>query len=453
MTISFRHLSRAEVAQVWRIDCSEVIHNIYVLEEGSLVLTPAYFDVKGWLPGTPALPNQPPCRQTESSQPMTDVQRDDALFQNALVTGVAMGLPGIAVALGNAAELLWTGTAGYNDLLRQTPVHPDTCFAIGSITKTFVAVVIHQLAGEGKLDLAATTTDYVNLPLVQRIPNATQATLRQLLNHTSGVPTWEFQPAWIRRGRGDGMVLGHIWGKTETLTYITKDKVDADFAPGASYAYSNTNYTLLGLVIEAVTGHEVTAEIRRRILEPLGMQHTFMESFETVAGDIAHHYHYATPTFVREAGVHRAFPQIRPYLVESTAANLSPEWAAGGMVASAGDLVRFARALRDGQLLSPAMQQEMFTYRPPQDGGSREYMQGIARSYDIHERYPLVGHSGGTLGFTTRMHWLEGIDLILVVMTNIGTMHSGFIASPPGLFYERVLLPAVVAYGEAALVA
>lgn len=70
---------------------------------------------------------------------------------------------------------------------------------------------------------------------------------------------------------------------------------------------------------------------------------------------------------------------------------------------------------------------------------------------EIHERYPLVGHGGGTLGFITRMHWLEGIDLILVVMTNIGGMHSGFTASPPGLFYERVLLPATVAYAEAAV--
>ncbi len=380
---------------------------------------------------------------------MNNLAHDDTQLQNALVTGVAMGLPGISVAVGTATEMLWSGTAGYDDLLRQTPVALETLFAIGSITKTFVAVVIHQLADEGKVDLDAVTTDYVTLPILQRIPNATQATLRQLLNHTSGVPTWEFQPAWIRRGRGDKMMLGHLWDKTETLSYITDDLVAADFAPGASYAYSNTNYTFLGLIVEAVTGNAVTAEIRHRILEPLGMAQTFMESFEPIAGSLAHHYHYATPSFIREAGIHRAFPQIRSYLVESTGANLSPEWAAGGMVASAGDLVRFARALRDGHLLSPAMQQAMFTYRPPQDGGSREYLQGIARSRELHARHPLVGHSGGTLGFSTRMHWLEGIDLILVMMTNVGTMHSGFAVSPPGLFYERVLFPAVMAYVEA----
>ncbi len=365
----------------------------------------------------------------------------------ALANGIALGLPGISVALGNAEGLLWTGTAGYDDVTRKTPITLDTRFGIGSITKTFVAVVIMQLAGEGKVDLDKTVTDYVTLPIVQRVPNAEQATLRQLLNHTSGVPTWEFEPAWIRRGRGDQMTLSHVWGKTETLDYITADKVAAPFAPGASYAYSNTNYTFLGLVIEAVTGNEATAEIRRRILEPLDMQNTFMESFEPIPGGIAHHYHYATPTFVREAGVHRAFTEIRPYVVESTAANLSPEWTAGGMVASASDLVRFARALRDGKLLSAAMQNTMFTYHPPADGVShRAYMQGVSRSLTMHPHYPLVGHAGGTLGFSTMMHWLEGIDLIVVVATNIGGMHSGLIASPLGLFNERALLPAALHY-------
>lgn len=384
-----------------------------------------------------------------SERKLAPPARDDAPLHDALATGIALGLPGIAVALGNADGILWTGTAGYDDITSKAPITRDTRFGIGSITKTFVAVVIMQLAGEGKVDLDKTVTNYVNLSSVRRVPNADQATLRQLLNHTSGVPTWEFAPAWIRRGRGDAMTLDHIWGKTETLDYITDTKVTATFAPGASYAYSNTNYTFLGLVIEAVTGNEATAEIRRRILEPLDMRNTFMESFEPIPDGIAHHYHYATPTFVREAGIHSAFPEIRPYVVESTAANLSPEWTAGGMVASAADLVHFAQALRDGKLLSTEMQAEMFTYHPPADGASnREYMQGVARARTMHPTYPLVGHSGGTLGFSTMMHWLEGTDLIVVVATNIGGMHSGLTASPLGLFNERALIPAALRYAE-----
>ena len=105
---------------------------------------------------------------------------------------------------------------------------------------------------------------------------------------------------------------------------------------------------------------------------------------------------------VEVAGVHRGFPEIRPYLVESTAGNLSPEWAAGGIVTSASDLVRWAQALRDGELLGPEMHREMLTYYPPQEprGGRSQYMQGIARTEDYYGDYAVLGHGGGTLGFT-----------------------------------------------------
>jgi len=367
-----------------------------------------------------------------------------------MVTGITMGLPGISVAVGDDRGVLWSGTAGYNDLLRRVPLQPDDRFCLGSITKTFVATVILQLVEEGKLDLTKTPADYLDPDLIGNIPNAGTATLRQLLNHQSGIPTWEFQKDWIRKGRGDQMVLGHVWGKSETLHYCTKDLLPATNAPGERYSYSNTNYTILGLIIEQVTGNDAAAEIRRRILDRLGLRNTFLESFEDVPGGYVHHYHYATPAFVQDAGVHRGFPEIRPLMVESTAANLSPEWTAGGMISSAQDLLRYARALRNGELLGPEMRKEMFTYYPPADGGGRsgEYMQGISRVKNFYREYSALGHSGGTLGFSARMNWLEGRDLIIVMLTNIGGMHSGLSPSPVSLFFNQVLLPAVMRYAE-----
>jgi D-alanyl-D-alanine carboxypeptidase len=287
---------------------------------------------------------------------------DDRILQNAMVQGITMGIPGISMAIGVGDSLLWWGTAGYSDLLRRVPVQTDDRFGTGSITKTFVARVILQLAEEGKVELDRPATHYVDLPILQRIPNAGSATLRHLLNHQSGVPTWEFQEDWIPLGRGRDMTLGYVWGKEETLEYCTEDLLPATNEPGGRYSYSNTNYTLLGLVIEAVTGNDAATEIRRRLLEPLGLDDTFLESFEEIPGGYVRHYHYATPAFEAAAGVHRGFPEIRPYLVESTAGNLSPEWVAGGMVSSAQDLVRWARALRDGELLGPAMNEEALTY-------------------------------------------------------------------------------------------
>jgi len=242
------------------------------------------------------------------------------------------------------------------------------------------------------------------------------------------------------------MELGRVWGKTETLEYVAREGMKAEFEPGERYSYSNTNYTILGLVIEAVTGNPVMKEIRNRILEPLKLEDTFLESFEEIPGGYVHHYHYATPYFDESAGVHRGFTQIRPYLVESTGGNLSPEWAAGGMVSSASDLVRWARAIRDGELLGPAMQKEVYTYYPPEKSQSArmQYMQGAMWIDDFYQDHAVYGHSGGTLGFTALMYWFEDTDIIVVVLTNVGGMHSGLSRSPVSLFFREVLLPVVM---------
>jgi D-alanyl-D-alanine carboxypeptidase len=373
---------------------------------------------------------------------------DARVLEDALVVGIAMGIPGLSVAIGLDDSLAWAGTAGYNDILRRVPVQIDDRFGVGSITKTFVATVILQLVEEGKLDLGKTPQDYLDLEIVRAIPNTGSATLRQLLSHQSGIPTWEFQEDWIRKGRGDQMELGRVWGKAETLEYCTGDLLPATNEPGERYSYSNTNYTLLGLIIEAVTGNDAAAEIRSRILDPLGLENTFLESFEQVPGGYVHHYHYATPRFQEVAGVHRGFPEIRPYLVESTAANLSPEWTAGGIVTSASDLVRWAQALRDGELLGPEMHREMLTYHPPSEprGGRSRYMQGIARTESYYQDYTILGHGGGTLGFTAGMYWLEDTGIVLVTLANVGQMHSGLRMSPVSTFFREVWLPAVMRY-------
>ncbi|MFW6132013.1 MAG: serine hydrolase domain-containing protein [Candidatus Aminicenantaceae bacterium] len=374
------------------------------------------------------------------------IRLNEEALQDALVCGISMGIPGISVAIGMGDEIVWTGTAGYSDISRKIPVESHDRFGIGSITKTFVARVILQLAEEGKLGLDKKAVDYVDQDIVHQVPNTDNATLRELLNHQSGIPTWEFQPDWIRKGRGAQMKLGYVWGKTETLEYVAREGMKAEFEPGERYSYSNTNYTILGLVIEAATGNEVMTEIRNRILKPLKLEDTFLESFEEIPGGIVHHYHYATPHFEKVAGVHRGFTQIRPYLVESTPANLSPEWVAGGMVSSASDLVRWAQAIRNGELLGPEMKKEVYTYYPPEKTRSNrmKYMQGVMQINDYYKGHTVFGHSGGTLGFTALMYWFEEPEITVVVLTNVGRMHSGLSRSPVSLFFREVLLPAVM---------
>jgi D-alanyl-D-alanine carboxypeptidase len=378
----------------------------------------------------------------------TQAGDEDDVLLNALVQGIAMGIPGLSVAIGTGDSLAWTGTAGYSDLLEKVPVKTGDRFGVGSITKTFVARVVLQLAQEGRLDLDRTAVDYLDLEIVQNVPNTDKASLHQLLNHQSGIPDWESQEKWIRVGRGDQMNLGKVWDKTETLEYVRREHLPADHEPGQQYRYSNTNYTILGLIIEAITGNDAATEIRQRILQPLYLEDTFFESYEEVPGGYVHHYHYATPKFVEVAGVHRGFSEIRPYLVESTAANFSPEWTAGGMVSSARDLVRWAQAIRNGELLDPTMQKELFSYYPPKESSSskEEYMQGVLRIKDYYNDRAVIGHGGGTLGFTAKMYWLEETDIVVILLTNVGEMHSGLNPSPVGMFYREVLFPAVIQF-------
>ena len=110
-------------------------------------------------------------------------QGDAERLERALVSGIAMGIPGLSVAIGVGDSVVWAGTAGYNDVLRRVPLEINVRFGVGSITKTFVARVILQLAQEGRLDLNQTAADYLDLEIIQEVPNTNQATLRQLLNH------------------------------------------------------------------------------------------------------------------------------------------------------------------------------------------------------------------------------------------------------------------------------
>ncbi len=348
-------------------------------------------------------------------------------LQNLLEEGVAAGIPGISAAVATSEGVVWSGVAGKADLEAGTPVGPEMLFGIGSITKTFVAVVILQLAEEGLLDLNATVGSILGAA-VDGIPNAQVATLAQLLNHTGGVPSWEDDPAWVRDGRGSTLNVDRVWGKTETLPYIQgHEPLDA---PGAAYSYANTNYTLLGMVIEEVTGEDAVVEIHRRILDPLGLEDIYLEGFEPVpAGQLPRRYHWATPTFRQDAGVNEAFAEVRADLIDASPSNLSVEWTAGGMVASARDLALYAVALRDGRLLQPESMAFLLDWFPAGEG--RQVGHNVFRT-EYSDELAIIGHSGSVLGFTGSLYWVEGADVVVAVVANVGTMHSGRVPGSAG---------------------
>ena len=354
---------------------------------------------------------------------------EDALIAVLSRASARHRLPGISAAIATRQGVIWTGAVGFADLETRARANEAYLYGIGSITKTFVACIVQRLIDEQKLSLDATAMDILGPGILAGIPNTDRATIRQLLNHTSGIPTWEFDIDWIRRGRGAEMVPGRIWGKAETLDYVRGARHAATNEPGAGYAYANTNYTILGLVVEKVTGRDVIDLLHAELLEPLGLTNIRLEGFEPIDPlRVPARYHYDTPQFRRDAGLHPSFRVVAPGLLDVSRSNLSTEWTAGGLVATARDLAEFTRALRDGAVVGPAALSRMTSFTPTGEPGE-EAGQGLFRERIADGS--LIGYDGGVLGFGAVMGWLEHEDLIIVVMTNVGSMHAGDAAYYP----------------------
>jgi len=353
---------------------------------------------------------------------------EDAL-RAQLAAGLARGMPSISIAIATRQGVIWSDAVGYADLPSRSLAHTGYLYGIGSITKMFVACVVEQLIDEGRLSLDATGGELLGKEIVDGVPNAERATVRQLLDHTSGVPSWEFDSEWIRHGRGSDMDVSHIWGKTEALDYLKSGRDQATNEPGLGYGYSNSNYTLLGLIIEKVTGHDAVKEIHDRLLAPRGLTDIRFEGFEPIdSARVPSRYHFGTADFVRDAGLHPTFRRVGGPLIDVSRSNLSTEWTAGAVLATARDLALFVRDLRDGQVVSAAGLQRMAAFRATDDP-DEDMGQGLALDRYGHER--LIGYTGNVLGFGGAVGWIPGEDVVIALLTNVGAMHAGKTAYYP----------------------
>jgi D-alanyl-D-alanine carboxypeptidase len=265
---------------------------------------------------------------------------------------IAVGEPDGTISEANAGAPMLDPASG--------PVDPNVPWNIGSATKTFVAVVVLQLAEEGRLDL-----DGAIEPYVPDLPGADRITPRQLLNHTSGLGEYLDQPAVVAEP-------GRQWTPPELIAVA--DAAGRVGEPGGPHRYSNTNYTVLGVIIERVTGRSWEDEVQARIVEPLAMSHTGLvgtqvPGFAPVDGTLADVTHLFDP---------------------------SVGGAAGGLQSTSRDLLKFAQALRDGTLVAPEWQAAMQTFLPAEDLSRF----GIDHGYGLGiEQYAMdgmtvIGHMG-----------------------------------------------------------
>jgi D-alanyl-D-alanine carboxypeptidase len=335
-------------------------------------------------------------------------------LQGALDQLVAAGAPG-AIALVREGDRTIRLTSGYGNLKPRARLHASDRFRVGSVTKTFVATVVLQLVGEGKLSLDDTVERW--LPGV--VPNGRAITVRHLLNHTAGLFDY--------LGDGDKTVERRVlsgdwnyqWKPRELVAISTAHK--AKFAPGTGWSYCNTCYILLGLIVEEATGNSITAELRKRVFEPAGLRATSLDARPRISGRHARGYELLGT----------------PPLVDFTALSPSLAWTAGALVSTADDLARFYRTLLGGRLLRPDLLRTMQTTVPVAARPGWRWGLGInKRPSPCGAQW---GHDGGYPGYRTwALNSKEGKRQI-VVFTNLGEDSS---SEPVERALERVLVTA-----------
>lgn len=328
----------------------------------------------------------------------------------------AAGIPGGAIALKLANGEEWFTSVGYGTLTSAPTaatagdtLSPDAQFRVGSITKTFTATVILQLIDSGKLSLDTKVTEV--LPeLSMTIVDLDTVTVLHLLQHTSGIQNYTNSETWTLAYLLDPMrpwTPGELIDTANTLGPATA----ADYAP-YPFLYANTNYIILGLMIERITGKTVKEEITRRIFNRLGMTNSYFADVPEVSDRVARGYSNFNCVPYNQVPI----PGSGDNYYDITVLNPTQGWTAGAIVSTTRDLLVYVNALADGTLISPAMQTARLNDAVPagHDGASGMYGLGIAIIPDS-----WIGHKGGFNGYDLSMYKKPG-TASLIVLTNVG---------------------------------
>ncbi|MEU8547682.1 serine hydrolase domain-containing protein [Streptomyces roseoverticillatus] len=304
------------------------------------------------------------------------VARPDTVQQglNALVR--TDGMPAALASVKGHEGHTRTYTAGVADLATGSKVPQDGQVRIGSNTKTFTAVVVLQLVGEGKIGLDAPVDTYLPGLVRGKGIDGRHITVRQLLQHTSGLPNYS---------KGD--LQPRYYDPRDLLDIALRYK--ADFTPGRKWEYSNTNYVVAGLIIQKVTGHALATEIDQRIIKRIGLRHTYFPA----PGDTTIREPHPLGYYQETAGAPMA---------DVTEWDPSWGWAAGQMISTNSDLNQFFTALLAGRLLPAAQLAQMRTTVPAEYLGSgARYGLGLA-SRPLSCGGVYWGHGGSMTGYETR---------------------------------------------------
>ena len=325
----------------------------------------------------------------------TVAARPPSVLRQLAAQLVADGAPGALAVVRTPAGMRGaaTGLASREEKLR---LRLGDRFRIASITKTFVATVVLQLVAEGRLRLDDTVEHW----LPELVPNGDAITLRELLNHTSGLFDYSDSADFSQAVISD---VGRSWAPRELIAFATAHA--PLFVPGTGWSYSNTDYVVLGLVVEAATGESLEQQLRMRLFQPLGLASTSFPSAAAIDGPHVHGY-------IGSATV----PLAPGTLLDLAGLSPTGSWAAGGMVSNGADVTRFYATLLGGRLLPAPLNAAMKTLAPRSSFGL-----GLQRV--LTHCGPAFGHEGDFPGYRSIVYGRPDGRRVALVMVNIDATH------------------------------
>jgi D-alanyl-D-alanine carboxypeptidase len=294
---------------------------------------------------------------------------------------VRSGLPGV-VAVTSGPAFDWEGAAGLANVETGEPLTVEHRFRVASVTKLFIAAAVLQLVDEGALAL-----DDPAAPIVADV------TVRQLLNHTSGLPNFEDDlVALFEPYRRDPAHRSELGPRELVARALERPRL---FPPGEGWAYTGTNYQALGLLVEEATGTTLREELKRRIFDPLELGATDLPAETWPVPGLARQYVPADNPM---------FPGPGPGPVDMTELDLPFNWAGGGIVSTGRDVGRFLHALLGGELLPDGLRAEMLRTVPSDWDESEGYGLGICEVTSLMGKASSpCGAAWGHLGMGAHM--------------------------------------------------
>jgi D-alanyl-D-alanine carboxypeptidase len=310
--------------------------------------------------------------------------------------------PGATVGFVLADGSSGSVSAGLADVENKLKLRPSDRMQSGSIGKTYVAAVMLQLVEEGKVNLDDKIERWFGREAwFGRLPNSRDITLRQLMNHTSGIPEHVLNPGFLAELKKNP---DRVWPPEDLIAYALDLK--PLFAAGQGWGYADTNYILVGMIIERVTKNSFYSELTRRILRPLKLSNTMPADKRILPGLIPGYSRSGSPFGFEGRTIIDGKSVLNPQL----------EWTGGGLISTAEELARWARALYEGRALKPSSLEQMLRGVEAKTGRGDKY--GLAVQIRQSDWGISYGHGGWYPGYLSEMEYFPEHKVAIAIQFN-----------------------------------